>query len=1770
MTKRLSSKLLAVILTLAICATTVFGCLMTVSAADSWVTFSAGETPNKDDLTKATIKLTVNLPNSAEGFIGNQDGIYGGIVAGTVALDYDSDLALTAVKVDGGTKVDNTYAFDADEFVIEYLENDSNKFLFEASNGDNIYYSQLTFELSFTLTGAKNGDKFSVTASSVEIAGALGGTYGPDAVAGTIVAGCDHKLTPVGEPIVTDTVNGYTVYSDSVCSKCDLHFGKQVVPTKLPGVIDRLVFDEAYIAEGSDSKYYDSVLIDSTDGSETGESWAKAIIIDSAEELSYLTQYIDGTKTKGKYYKVADGISGFDMSCGNIDFDGTLEENLATIDKWGNHNASISNAFQGHFDGNGATVYGLRNRDIDTAGLFPYAMGNVEIKNVNVSLSYLKARYHAGGIVGVYNHDVVEDYSTYAANNKLIIDCCSVTDCYIETTEYGPKAYFPNENVVVATGAIYGGARNATKDASGNWYNGAVNVSNCFIDLDEEYFISVAETQAVQGVHGGIGGCAVTNSSVSSIKDCVVIGISPYSVSNVGVVDGNHQHTFLKAYFSDIYTTAPITAVSGGTNDAQKYQDYTGVMYQISSDEIKGADAATNMPNLDWNVWEIDVNRGYPKFKQAETPDLVNTTSVLGLTLIGTNITYNNGGDYNYNFYYRPDETYTSENVSLYVAQLNEDNTTLGSFHHLTGEVLTADEANAVDERELQEGDIRFTIKRLSAREIYNTLLATAVAVKDGKAFWGDTDEFSIAKYEQEIIDGAYDTDDKNLAEAVLKYGRASKLALNTKNDAASGKTIYWNGSGYDFYDEAYLFYDVETDGLNPDNPIIIDTAEKFACVATAKRDQTAGKYFKIADGIDKIVLQNEEHGKNIVELDSAQAVKDYFETQLAEKGESTFIRWVSKDWNPDRDCFAGHFDGNGVEFYGMYNTTGDINSTCTGDSGGGLFSVAEDATFSNFTVKNSYTNLGLGGAIGNNATNWCFGLIVSFGKDPDANMSDGLTFDRCTVSNNYIRKLNRNTTDAIVQVGIVLGNNYSGPVVMNDLLVYDNITEGYLNTQGGSGTAESPWTWPLETQETYDIPVVGGVSYSGDVSIKNAVILDDVPLVATRQNGTLLDNWKTVQCKSGSDKLDNVYTDWDLNGITGSSVFDLNYFRNSSGNKIINKADAMGMAAMTNMPNLDWTNTWCYGDTYPSLAKGAYASASSGKTIYWNGTVAAKFYQETDGASANNPIIIDTAEKLAYVATATYANTNGKYFKIADGIDKIVLQSETYAEGIIACNSSEAVRDYFESTIASNNKAFYRWASRTWNPATYCFGGNFDGNGVEICGMYNTTGDTNTYFSGDTNSGGGLFSVADNATISNLAIKNSYTNLGNGSNTHTNWSFGLIVSFGKDANSRNDAIIINNCTVANNYIRKNVSDSAMWRTGVVCGSHEAGAFILQNCLVYGNDAMGHLTTADVDYKLGLVGGYGSRAAATDDYKAAHPDWVVDNTHMAFVLENSVVLGTPLLATDTAGTTIKFSQWCVLNALNSGNKNYKNVYTDWDVNNITDDGNFIKDFFLANCGGVVTESDLIGNTAKANEIVGIFNADNGDTVWYTGKGVLLGFDKTAEMLPSAQAIYDAITFKTADNYGANDKTFGVYATSLNLKTNPYISFAFAFSGEYKSNRDKIKVTFGYTVDGTPTTKEVWVADSNGLLDGWSNASNDRFHIYRFQDIPVEALASPITVTVAYNGTEKVTTGTFSAEGFGLELLNAYKQAPSNYYETRIEAVKALLFYTQMLQARYGA
>ncbi len=375
------------------------------------------------------------------------------------------------------------------------------------------------------------------------------------------------------------------------------------------GTTDLLEFGNYLLEAGSTSVWYDTML---ADNGETGTE-NNPIIIDTAEEFVCLTKGVL-TDTAGKYYKVADGISAFDLSRGNLNFDGTLEENISKIMASGKNHAGTSPGFQGYFDGNGVTVYGAWSNHnagnvAEYAGLFSITRGNVTIKNTNIKLSHFTAKTAAGGIVGYHIGD---------GTNTLTIENCSVVDCYIESLNNGWGC---------GVGAIIGFSKNLnsfvdTNDTDGDgdtseiiYINGSTIIKNCFVKLDEKYFISKLEkdTQTdttLRGVHGGVAG--FVSSNALSVSDCIVIGITPYATTSCTTYN-DIQHSGLESHFSNVYTDQPSGIVSIGGFVGER--NFTGKVFQLETAQMMGASAMENI-DLDWNVWLAD-DSGYPELRSS-------------------------------------------------------------------------------------------------------------------------------------------------------------------------------------------------------------------------------------------------------------------------------------------------------------------------------------------------------------------------------------------------------------------------------------------------------------------------------------------------------------------------------------------------------------------------------------------------------------------------------------------------------------------------------------------------------------------------------------------------------------------------------------------------------------------------------------------------------------------------------------------------------------------------------------------------------------------------------------------------------------------------------------------------------------------------------------------------------------------------------------------------------------------------------------------------
>ena len=781
-----------------------------------------------------------------------------------------------------------------------------------------------------------------------------------------------------------------------------------------------------------------------------------------------------------------------------------------------------------------------------------------------------------------------------------------------------------------------------------------------------------------------------------------------------------------------------------------------------------------------------------------------------------------------------------------------------------------------------------------------------------------------------------------------------ANVGIRNVEAAAAQKTVYWSGNADN------TLADNGERGTESD-PIIIDSAEElFYLCRKAKLAETNGKYYKVADGISTMILQPE----NVVDKDALLALDGGEATKTYLTGLSGVKNWAAGD----ESMFNGNFDGNGVTVYGLY-AKGAYCGLFNNVDGGTPDAAGKDNTgiyFKNFAIKNSYFE-----------SEWRLGAIFAFsyekGRANGAAVDGTINVDTFELANCYIT----NTASGnLGNKGVVLGGNASEVYHIKNMIVYGNYT-----TPASGGVFE----FANGDSGRWVNNISGGTRICN--TIENSIVLD-----------TPLHDGSASYAKNTVDSYENVYTNTSYE-ITNN---DADIFKYASTDVAAVKAsDLKGIWVKSVTQNLKWASNSADGDWYaieggyPTVIKpegwqditgavtevwngtaatgfaggngtegapyiietpeqlfamvaaGGKSVKPAGKTLYWNGTEDSTVADNGEAGTKADPIIIDSAEELAYIANATDAkdSTAGKYYKIADGISAIVLQNEAYVDAIKNLADSTAVKEYFETNAAS----LKTWVTSVYN-TTKPFQGHFDGNGVTIYGMY---ADYTKYTDWRKDQYSGLFPVTGGgAVISNVTVKNSY--LANANN------IGALTSYSRTGNGT-DPISFEKVIVANNYICTTASASTdAVRGGVMAGnlSHNVS---VNNCLVYGNTAVNtgmEMPESSTGYNLSLFGGFIS------------PSGTNTNT-----IKNSIILGaTP------------FSQYSFSYNAYSNNHPFENVYTDTNTSDnyyySTDNSKWTNVTFAHPGVTTVAASDLLGD--KAAGIVSALNTANGSEVWYTG------------------------------------------------------------------------------------------------------------------------------------------------------------------------------------------
>ncbi len=1477
--------------------------------------------------------------------------------------------------------------------------------------------------------------------------------------------------------------------------------------------------------EKSDTIYWDGA---NTKTAPTQGSGTKAdpYIISTVAELAYIGgQTRDNYAiTDGKYYKIADGIKSIVMqpyAYGNdikaLDSAAAtkayFEANASNMKQWLYYGWEGS-TFCGSIDFNGATVYGIYQVSSSNAGLFSSIDAGAAFHNLAIKNSYMKsmssgANYQCGALAAVTNG------GTYGKS---------------------VNGFIWAKNIEIANNYMYGNS--TSHDRNGVMFGASSDIM--YVDNALVYGNDATYGDGVPMPLYSSAGNSVLVSSAPAIPEGLVVvddgaETDPryYNMTRNSIFLGFNPFDLPQGYgsrFNDLrgyqncYTDANVETDTdkNGKTLLQYFYVTTTTPYitQINAADALGSAAKNTMPDLTWGTdWYCGAMGKYPVLSPFATFG-TSKYSNPDLTLVGTNVGYNEDGSFDFNLHYVPETAGFAP--TLYVGTTDKskfiklDTATESCYTSTLG-------ANA----------IMYTIPNLSARDIDLVWLPTLVTADSTILEWGKSQQIAIADNAKAILEGNYDIADKNVAAALLNYGEKADAVSNEAYNAGTidllefGQYLVDAGSSSQWYDTK-LADNGET-GSSWDDAIIIDSAEELVYLCKASGDDTDGKYYKVADGIagfnlstDKLDVNGTLDGKSLT----------------SGKTNLDVVMGSGKNHSGGTPGFQGHFDGNGATVYGAWTNHTSISAYA------GLFTCTKgDVTIKNINVNKAHFT----------ATTAAGGIVGYYKGEGTNTNNTTLTIEKCFVTDSYLEVT---TTGYGMGVAAIVGRvdcpssytdtsdedgdgNTTETLYVNNKVIikncYVNLDEDNFVSVNEGGSAAG--------QQVCHGGVVGHMG-SNALDVNNCIVIGIKPYATSIST----DN-NAVQHSGLESHFSNVYTTSDV-PVTGVYLGGTLTNRNFTGKVIpLTEEQLTGLNAKDNMTALDWNNVWTTTSTYPTFINKDYKAPASGIVATWDGTVATGFASGT--GTKEDPYIISTGAEFAYMVKEKMVDqaatiTVDKYFKVADGISAFVMQKPAYAAEIMALSSAADTKAYFEENAAN----MLKWPNYGWEGSSFC--GHFDGNGATVYGLYQTS--TNN---------AGLFSTVDaGAVIQNIGVKNSYL-----TSSATNYQVAAIAAVANSSSygvKQEGIVWFNGCTVANNYM---YNACTSWeRSGVLAGSFQNDIIMIDNCLVYGNDA-----TYGDGVKMALTGLGNNDVETTAKKPAELPSFVENSGFYCNTVRNSIILDCDAMNTKGGISYRRNAPNC-----------FVNVYTNAASGTVTlSNGEWTYDDASIKA---ITPDEVKGSAATS--IVETLNAAPiGDTVWYVGAaGDMPGFKEAGSMPSSAQTLYNGIILDTPDTVGAGTQynangsmVFGMYGSSLNIKANPYMIFTFAFSGEYKENRENIKIRFTYTKDGASVTSEeiaVPAFDGSDIVNvsGWTHKESQnagRFHTYRATGLPVEALASGIKVEASYNGGAWADFGSYSVEGFALMADNANKIEPCGQYASYYEVSKALLFYVQMIQARYG-
>lgn len=342
-------------------------------------------------------------------------------------------------------------------------------------------------------------------------------------------------------------------------------------------------------------------------------------------------------------------------------------------------------------------------------------------------------------------------------------------------------------------------------------------------------------------------------------------------------------------------------------------------------------------------------------------------------------------------------------------------------------------------------------------------------------------------------------------------------------------------------------------------NPYMITNAAELNYVCTGANQATENKYYVVDPTIRAFILQPQATvtalGGDSVFMDiaSAEETKELFEVTAAGKN---IVSWV-KD---GEGVFAGYFDGNGVEIYGLYSDGTNVVSTQQASAlfpkvdGNGAdvdkgAATDKPTVLTRFAVKNSYFK-GFRRVAAVAGTSW-------WKSDSGTNCDGWIELSYCEVANNFLVGQNRLESDNTLQsfnsgeMAVVCGAPDQDPFKASYLSVYGNATE-YRSYASGTST-----TYTVDSTKDFNRVFSSNQKNEAGMygELHNSISLD------TKVTGLMGNNDITTY-------VSDVYTN----------------LTSTVGGVTVLENDGYGVEGQAAMNKLDWENTWFMSHNGPTF----------------------------------------------------------------------------------------------------------------------------------------------------------------------------------------------------------------------------------------------------------------------------------------------------------------------------------------------------------------------------------------------------------------------------------------------------------------------------------------------------------------------------------------------------------------------------------------------------------